>query len=219
MPTFTDESGDTGHEPNSAGHFHLAAVWVPTHEAATDFREAIKRLRRELRLPEGYEFRFSRMGSRAERREAFFQSAMHHQFRFAAVSVDKRLGEWRTANRSKIHRACVCALAQTLRPIYVAEENARVIIGVKRPLSDLVVVDDNNDNKFLSMVSKKFREMPSVYRPKASLVGKVRFRNSRPHELIQLADMVCGAVGAHLVGESAYYHLIAARDLGITRIP
>jgi hypothetical protein len=31
--------------------------------------------------------------------------------------------------------------------------------------------------------------------------------------------MVCGAVGAHLDGDSTWYAMIAARDLGITRMP
>lgn len=33
MPTFIDEFGDTGHEPDSASPFRLAAVFVPTQDA------------------------------------------------------------------------------------------------------------------------------------------------------------------------------------------
>ncbi len=176
MPTFIDESGDTGHEPGSASHFRLAAVWVPTHEAAEAFRATIQQLRRNLRLAAGYEFKFAKTGSHPERRQAFFCAALRHPFRFAAVSLDKREGDWRMADRGAIHWACAVSLAVTLRPIYRAE-------------------------------------------PGASLVGKVKFRGSGPDELIQLADMVCGAVAAHLDGESTWYRLIASRDLGITRIP
>jgi len=219
MPTFIDESGDTGHEPDSAIHFRLAAVWVPTQDAAHACRESIKKLRRDLRLPEGYEFKFSKAGSHPERREAFFRAAMCHEFRFAAVSVDKREGEWRTADRGTIHRACAVAVAATLRSTYLADEDARVAAGKYRPLSELVVVDDNQDQEFLTVVRKKFRDMSSGCRPGASLVGKVKFRGSGPDEMIQLADMVCGAVAAHLDGDSTCYRLIALRDLGITRIP
>jgi hypothetical protein len=83
----------------------------------------------------------------------------------------------------------------------------------------LVVVDDNQDQEFLAILKRKFRELASGCRAGASLVGKVKFRGSGPIELIQLADMVCGAVAAHLDGESTCYRLIFARDLGITRIP
>jgi hypothetical protein len=47
----------------------------------------------------------------------------------------------------------------------------------------------------------------------------VKFRGSGPDELIQLADMVCGAVADHLDGDLTYFDLISARSLGITRIP
>jgi hypothetical protein len=37
--------------------------------------------------------------------------------------------------------------------------------------------------------------------------------------MIQLADMVCGGVGAHLDGDSTWYNMIKSRDLGIICIP
>ncbi len=220
MPTFIDESGDTGHEPGSASHFRLAAVWVPTQDAAEAFRAAIQQLRRDLGLAAGYEFKFAKTGSHPERRRAFFRAAMCHPFRFAAASLDKREGDWRTADRRAIHWACAVSLAVTLRPTYRAEEEARALAaGHDRPLGELVVVDDNQDQEFLAVIKREFREMASGCRPGAPLVGKVKFRGSGPDELLQLADMVCGAVGAHLDGESTWYRLIVSRDLGITHIP
>jgi hypothetical protein len=110
-------------------------------------------------------------------------------------------------------------VAATLRPTYRAEEDARAAAGHDRPLGELVVVDDNQDREFLAVLKTKFRELASGRRPGSPLVGKVKFRGSGPDELIQLADMVCGAVAAHLDGDSTWYRLIASRDLGITRIP
>jgi Protein of unknown function (DUF3800) len=219
MPTFLDESGDTGHEPASAPHFRLAAVWVPTQETAEAFRASIQQLRRDLGLPQAYEFKFARSGPHPERREAFFRVAMGHAFRFAVASVDKRAGDWRTADRGAIHWACAVVLAVTLRPIYRAQEEAQASPGRDRLLRELVVVDDNQDKEFLATIKRKFGELASGRRSGASLVGKVKFRGSGPDELLQLADMVCGAVGAHLDGDSTWYKLIASRDLGITRIP
>jgi hypothetical protein len=219
MPTFIDESGDTGHQPDSAPYFRLAAVWIPTQDAAEAFRAAIQQLRRSLALPQGYEFKFAKTGPHPERREAFFLAAMRHEFRFAAASLDKHAGDWRTAGRGVIHWACAVSLAVTLRPTYRAEEDARAAAGHNHPLAELVVVDDNQDQEFLAVIKSKFRELTSMRRPGSSLVGKVKFRGSGPDELLQLADMVCGAVGAHLDGDSTWYRLIAARDLGITRIP
>jgi hypothetical protein len=219
MPTFIDESGDTGHEPGSAPYFRLAAVWVPTQDTAEAIRASIQQVRQDLRLPAGYEFKFTRTATHPERREAFFRAAMGHEFRFAVASLDNREGDWRTAGRGVIHWACAVSLAATLRPIYRAEEEARATAGNQRPLNELVLVDDNEDREFLGVIRKKFGELPSGRRAERSLVGKVKFRGSGPDELIQLADMVCGAVGAHLGGDSTWYRMIAARDLGISLIP
>jgi hypothetical protein len=219
MPTFIDESGDTGHNPDSANYFRLAAIWVPTQDAAEAFRANVQQLRRDLGLPERYEFKFAKTGSHPERREAFFRAAMRHAFRFAATSLDKRTEDWRTADRRAIHWACAVSLAVTLGPTYREEEAARALAGTDRPLNELVVVDDNQDKAFLAVIKKKFRELASARRPGRPLVGKVKFRGSGPDELLQLADMVCGAVGAHIDGDSTWYGMIAARDLGIMRIP
>ncbi len=178
MPTFIDESGDTGHEPDSARHFRLAAVWVPTQDAAEAFRAAIQQVRRDLHLAAGYEFKFAKTGPHPERREAFFRAAMRHGFRFAAASLDKQAGDWRKADRGAIHRACAVSLAATLRPTYHAEETARVAAGHDRPLTELVVVDDNQDGQFLAVIKSKFRELASTRGPGVALVGKVKFRGS-----------------------------------------
>src|SRR5256885_9655994 len=126
MPTFIDESGDTGHEPASATHFRLAAVWVPTQEVAEDFRGRIRQLRKQMNLPGTYEFKFAKTGAHPERRKAFFEVALRHEFRFAAASVDKRQEEWRNADRGAIHCACAVSLPATLDPTYRAQEAAMV---------------------------------------------------------------------------------------------
>jgi hypothetical protein len=48
----------------------------------------------------------------------------------------------------------------------------------------------------------------------------VRFRKSEPDEMLQLADMVCGAVDAFLDGEDrTWYRMIAERDLRTFCLP
>ncbi len=215
MPTFIDESGETG---RVSPHFRLAAVWLPTQGDVEAYRAAIQHFQQQQGL-EGYEFKFSKPMQQA-RREAYFQAAMAHPFRFAVASVDKQDAEWRDAGGPVIHWACAVSLAATLRATYCGEEARRAAIeGNDHPLNELVVVDDNQDGKFLTVIKKKFREMASGVRAGSPLVGKVKFRGSGPNELIQLADMVCGAVGAHLDGDSMCYEIISARSLGIARIP
>jgi hypothetical protein len=200
MPTFIDESGETG---EVSPYFRLAAVWLPTQAAVEAYRATIQEVQRQLGL-EGYEFKF-RKTARPERRAAYFKAAMGHPFRFTVASVDKQHPDWRAAGRAVIHWACVVSLASSLRHTYLEEEARRAGAGGgSHPLNELVVVDDNRDGAFLTLIKNKFREMPSGVRKGSPLVGKVKFRGSGPDELIQLADMVCGAVGAYLDGDATW---------------
>jgi hypothetical protein len=214
MPTFIDESGETG---QVSPHFRLAAVWLPTQEDVEVYRRAIQGFQQQHGL-QGYEFKSSKSMPNW-RREAYFQAALAHPFKFAVASVDKQHPDWRDAGASVIHWVCAVTLAASLRATYCEEEKRRAGTNGDRPLNALVVVDDNRDRKFLTVIKTKFREMRSGVRPDSPLVGKVKFRGSGPDELIQLADMVCGAVADHLDGDLTYFDLISARSLGITRIP
>jgi Protein of unknown function (DUF3800) len=216
MPTFIDESGDTG-LTRSGGkpYFRLAAVWVPSLDAAAAFRESIRQLRRHLRLRTDYEFKFAATHSHPDRREAFFKAALAGMFRFAVCSIDKTAETWNSATGPEQHWACATTLASCLRPIYHAAEEQR-----GPPLREPLVVDDNSDGNFLKIVKKAFRVLESKGRPGSALVGAVSFRKSKPEDMLQMVDMVCGAVGAYIDdGVDGWYSLIRDRDLGTIRLP
>jgi hypothetical protein len=120
MPTFIDESGETG---EVSPHFRLAAVWLPTQAAVEAYRASIREFQQGLGL-EGYEFKFSKT-TQPDRRRAYFQAVMAHPFRFAVASVDKQHPDWRAAGAPVIHWACVVSLAASLRGVYLEEEARR----------------------------------------------------------------------------------------------
>jgi hypothetical protein len=206
MPTFIDESGDVG-PMNKGGkaYFRLAALWIPTHDIANSFRDNIRGLRRELGLREGYEFKFSETHHCPSRRERFFAVALDHDFHFAISSIDKREEYWERAGREEQHSVCATDLAAALRPVYCrAEEQAG------RLLKDVIAVDDNRDSKYLAVIKSKFRGLKSPLREGTSLVGKVFFHDSSADEALQLADMICGAMGD---SNPHWPNLIADRQL------
>ena len=197
MPTFIDESGDTGENSNPLKcHFRLGAVWVPSHDVAEAFRERVREVRRDLPVRADYEFKFSKTWHYPDRRRAFFDAAMEFPFRFVVCSIDKRAEAWRGAATSALHWASTVALSATLRSTYLSAYESKLAAGQSGPLNELVVVDDNEDRDFLAMVRETFRGLGRSCEPPIFLIGKVRFRGSGPDELIQLVDMVCGAVGA-----------------------
>src|SRR5437016_5899141 len=139
--------------------------------------------------------------------------ALHHKFGFAVCAIDKTTEYWRKAPTKEQHRVAATALAGDLHKVYLQAEQA------DRPLRDQLLVDDNGDRDFLAAIERAFRSLKSLLHPRAAMVLKPRFRASHSDEVMQLADMVCGASGASIDGDSMWYNLIADRCVGLSRIP
>ena len=87
-------------------------------------------------------------------------------------------------------------------------------------LREPIVVDDNKNPVMLEAIENAFRALQSGRDPNAILTKKPEFRNSEKDETVQLADMVMGAIGAHLDGDDYWYNLIrqGGRDLGVVEL-
>jgi hypothetical protein len=211
MPTFIDESGDTGHSRHSLDYFRMTAIWVANGSTADAIRTSIRQLRSDLGLSESFEFKFTRLGH--DLRSAFFEVANGHGFRFAVCAIDKTKTHWVKAPASEQHWAAATALSVDLRPLYHGHETA------KAPLGEQIVVDDNGDKQFLEAIKTAFRGLGSRYFPGIPMVANPRFRNSKSDEMLQLADMVCGAVGAAIDGNDCWLEIVKAKCVGRTDLP
>jgi hypothetical protein len=222
MPTFIDESGDTGWKPGSRPYFRMGAVWLPTPDVVAACRKSIQAVRANLGLKSDYEFKFAQTSSHPQRCTAYFQAVLEHEFRFVVCAYDKhRIDPPGSVEAPDFHRGCAVTLASHLRANYLAAEELKGLKrgGKPRLLEELVVVDDNQDKDFLAAIKSAFRAPESGRQPGARLIGKVKFRASRPDEMIQLVDMVLGAAGAHLGGKSRWYRQIENRSLGLICLP
>lgn len=213
MPTFIDESGDTG--PHSRGgkpYFRLAAVWIPSLEEAERLRESIRKVRIQPGMWGNRELKFAETHSHSEWRGAFFETVLAQEFRFAVSLFDKKTDPyWEHASHPEFLWASTTELAALLGPVYLAAQAASI-----RPLREHIFLDHNQDRKFLATAKKQFRGLKSNIPGRASLIGTVAFHDSRADEMIQLIDMICGAVGAFIdEGDETWYSLIANRDLEI----
>ena len=213
MPTFIDESGDTGHRKHSKPYFRLAAVWMPTLRVAEDFREAVRKLRPTLPIRADYEFKFVKTHTIPAVREKFFQTALTFPFYFAACCIDKEAGHWRIASSQEQHWAAATSLAVHLRPVYHKAEQPG------HPFRDQVIVDNNDDHGFLDEIQKAFHGLRSLLHPGIALTENPSFRKSRADEALQLVDMVCGAVGDSIDGDGEWCKMLKHRCLGITHLP
>ena len=82
-----------------------------------------------------------------------------------------------------------------------------------------IFVDDNGDGKFLRVIGVAFRGLKSQLHPESPMVRNPRFRGSGPDEVMQLVDMVCGAAGASIAGDSSWFEMISERCEGFDRLP
>ncbi|MBA4066964.1 MAG: hypothetical protein C0501_25300 [Isosphaera sp.] len=216
MPTFLDESGCCGFGPGSQPYFRLVAVWFPTGDLGDACGEAIAAVRASLRLPRDYEFKYSSRLTEASR-VTFFRAVAGREFCFAAAHFDK-LAQPGAVDKDGLYRACIGALTRTLSDHYCyAEELKSIAKGRPVRLAEKVVADDNHDGVYFRALRHEFFALKSA--AGRSLVGDVRPGKSDADPLLQLADMLCGAVGDHLAGESGMYNLIAGNCLGVIRLP
>ena len=202
MLCFVDESGDTGLQTSagSSTYFTITLLLFSEHDEADACDQRIMLLRRELGLPEGFEFHFSHNSVRVK--EAFFNAVVPYNFFYLAFSINKsRLyGEGFKYKESFYKYTCGLIF-----------ENA------KPHLENAIVIFDGNG-------SREFRQQLDTYlkrkiNPKGGIphIKKTKIQNSKSNNLIQMVDMVCGAVSQSLKhprkDSMKYYNMIRHREI------
>lgn len=220
MATFIDDQGGTGWTPGSHTHFRLAAAWLPTANVVP-FQQSVQNLRRLIGRRADYEFKFSKTHHCPEWRTSFYNLALKFGLRFTVCAFDKARVQPGSVEPFMFHQVCATVMAVHLRATYCEAEAARCAgEGKLILLCEPIIVDDNKDPGMLAAIEDAFRALRSGRDPAAILTNKPEFRDSEKDEGLQLADMVMGAIGAHLEGDSHWYDLIrkGGRDLGVVNL-
>ncbi len=203
MLAFVDESGDTGLKlgKGSSRYFAVALILFEERADAEALDKAIGELRRTLSLKAGYEFHFAHSSKRIK--DAFFELLPNYDFLYFGIVVNKRKltgPGFRFA--SSFYKFAVSIPFRNAEPY----------------LSDTVVVFDGRG-------SRKFkRELKAYLRKKMNQTGgrkiaKVKIQDSDKNNLLQVADMVCGAImhsfRPHRRGGADYRTLIEHREVKV----
>lgn len=211
MATAIDESGTSS--PDSNRYYHLGAVWMPNDEEVGLFKNQVDELLKRFKFKE---FKSSKAHNHRVATEAFFEAACERRFMFAVCSIDKEAQEWAGRNRSVLFWAAATHLAACLWPTYQEQQG----LCLPRRLNEQMVVDDNEDTAFLRAVQTAFRPLTldsaeRVNREGDTMMGKISFAGSW-HPLIQLADMLVGAVARSLrCGQCEWWQRFALRERAI----
>lgn len=179
MLVFVDESGDTGTkiEGGSSEVFIVTLVVFEENEEAEAVDCRIKLLKEELKLQEDFEFHFSH--THPKYKKHFFEAVSGHNFFYFGIVIQKKdlVGE-EFKTKDSFYKY-VCGLVfQNAKPYL---NNARVVL------------DKREGKKFNKAFGTYLKRMINV-EPDTKHIKRVKAENSKNNNLIQLADMVCGAI-------------------------
>jgi hypothetical protein len=206
MLVYVDESGDAGMKlgAGSSEFFIVTAVLFEDHEEAKKCDEKIATIRAELRLSPYYEFHSNKCDKRIRAR--FLEMVAGCNFFYLAVVVDKtklsRFGDFRVKENLIKYAAGL------------------VFLDAKPYLKDATIYIDASG-------SKDFRNQLAVYlktrikdEKGGRLIVDVKTARSNAENLIQLADMVSGAVWRSFKRhDDTGRSLVAHRELKVQVFP
>jgi len=178
MLVFVDEAGDSGMagKPGSSDFFIVSAVLFEDRDEANACDQRIDLLREELGLS-GKEFHFCE-GSKRTRTAFLTEIAKFQFFYFAIILNKKKLTGPGFQFKDSFYKYTVNLVFQNAKPHL---KNA------------IVVVDRSGQKEFRSQLATYLKRRINQDDGDC-YIKKIKMQNSHGNNLLQLADMVCGAV-------------------------
>jgi hypothetical protein len=181
---FIDESGDPGFKfgCGSSKYFVITAVIFTSNFFAEACDRSIEALRRKLRFTGSREFHFTECSNKV--REEFLRCVATEEFYYHAFAINKE-------NLSRQAQTFQDGKSFYQFAVSIVCDNARTLLREAK-----VVIDKNSDRAFRQQLEKHLkREMTDS--SGNCLIRKVAMEHSHSNNLVQLSDMVCGAVTGH----------------------
>lgn len=178
MLIFIDESGDSGlrDKPGSSAYFVITAVLFKDNAQAGRCEGKIIQCRKDLRLHEHFEFHFNKCCDKF--REKFLTAVCLSQFSYHAFVLNKAK-LWGEGFRDK--------------DSFYKYATGIVCDNAKQALQNsTVVIDRCGDRPFRESLAKYLRR--KMNDQENMLIKRVKMEPAHSNDLLQLADMVCGAV-------------------------
>lgn len=204
MLVFVDEAGDTGLklDKGSSRYFIVTLVLFEENEEAEAADTRIALLRRELGLAADFEFHFNETPERIK--EAFFDATVRYSFFYFAIVI----------NKAKLYGP-----GFKVKESFYKYAASLVFQNAQQYLTDATVVLDGSGSRefkrqLTSYLNRKVNEPGSGRRR----IRRVKLQDSSKNNLIQLADMVCGAMarsfkGRRRKGQRDFRRRIAHREI------
>jgi len=197
MLVFVDESGDVGLKEASSKYFHVVLVVFPDREEAQRCDSRINTLRAELGFPPEVELKFNRLSR--SKRISIIERVAHDNWFFWAITINKAQLYGEGFRFSGSFYKYVTRLVFTNASSYLLDAK--------------VVIDGRGSRRFRQELAAYLRRQVNVER--SHHISTVKLQDSRKNNLLQLADLVVGALGRrYRIGKSDrndYWQLIRHR--------
>jgi hypothetical protein len=200
---FIDESGDPGMQgkAGSSRFFVMVAVLFFDHAVAEACDARIEALRTE-KGNRRREYKFSH--SKPAERQAFFEAAVEYDFFYLAFVLNKeKLWSPSFNDKAKFWNYTASLLVNNAKP----------------HLTDATIVIDKCGDRGFRRELATYLQRKTNTGGKIKHVKKIKMEDSRSNNLLQLADMICGAVARSFLQEKQdrqqYRKIISHREMGI----
>jgi|SRR5579871_3919970 len=197
MLVLIDESGDCGFKfkQGSSSFFTCVAVVFSDVLSIDACDRGIDDIRRRLKEPSNFEFHFSHCPNSI--RSTFLAGVAPERFNYYGFVIDKR--KLRADNFNDPQKFYEFAVG-------IVCENAKKLFNNSK-----VTIDKNGDRRFRARLEKSLKSQ-MVDADGKCLLKKVGMEESHSNNLIQLADMICGAVArSYTASDDGYRKLVKER--------
>lgn len=208
MLVFVDESGDSGLKigRGSTEKFIVALILFEDHDEAGSADQRISLLKKELGLPSRYEFHFNKC--RPDLRKAFLEAVVPYNFFYFGIVINKNYLYGDGFKYKESFYKYISGLVF---------QNAKPQLDMAT-----VVLDGSGSQDFRSQLDRYLKNRINTPGENQKIL-KVKIQDSKNNNLIQLADMVCGAIARsykrHKRDADDYRRIIRPREFYVQEWP
>jgi Protein of unknown function (DUF3800) len=202
MLVFVDESGDPGTKgrKGSSEFFIVTAVLFNENDAAQACDDRIENIRAELRMNPKSEFHFNKCCE--DHRTHFLQGISGMDFFYISFVLNKaKLYGPGFAYKESLYKYATRLLFENCKP------------HLKKAS---ITIDKSGDREFNNELQRYLKRMINT---DLEVISKVKSEHSHSNNLLQLADMVCGAVARSFIrgkkNSRMYRKIIGHRELNV----
>ncbi len=209
MLVFVDESGDTGLKlgQGSSDFFTVALVVFEENDEAQAADDRITLLRRELRKPADFEFHFKENSDSIRR--TFLEAVVRYNFFYFGFVVNKTALYAESLPTTEVFYNYACGLIFESAKPYL--DNA------------LVKIDASGGRKFQRQLAAYLKTKINTSAGARQRISSVTANDSRRSNMLQLADMVCGAIARSYRTDKAepgqFRKIIKHREISVQVLP